>query len=86
MRASIILVLILSIASMAAKKELAAVNVNTAPADSLVAHLPGVGAAIAHRIVEGRADSAYATCDDLAARVRGIGAAKAAKICPLAKF
>ena len=85
MRASI-LVLVLSIASLAAKKEPAAVNVNTSPADSLSAHLPGVGEAIAYRIVEGRADSAYSTCADLAARVKGIGAAKIAKICPLAKF
>ena len=85
MRASIILVLSLALATMAAKKELAGVNVNTAPADSLSAHLPGVGAAIARRIVEGRADSAYATCSDLV-RVRGIGAAKLAKICPLARF
>ena len=83
---TLILVLSLALASMAAKKELAGVNVNTAPADSLSAHLPGVGAAIARRIVEARADSAYSTCADLAARVRGIGAAKLAKICPLVNF
>lgn len=86
MRTSIILVLSLSLASMAAKKDLAAVNVNTSPVDTLVAHLPGVGAAIADRIVAGRADSTYSTCADLVARVKGLGTAKIAKICPFAKF
>ena len=85
MKTSIILILSLSLATMAAKKDLLAVNVNTSPADSLSAHLPGVGAAIAARIVAGRIDSAYATCSDLV-RVKGIGAAKLAKICPLARF
>lgn len=82
------LVLILSIATMAvaASKTLSPVNVNSVPADSLFAHLPGVGPAIASQIVAARADSAFRSCEDLAARVKGLGAKKTAKICPLATF
>lgn len=76
------LVLALSIAALA-KKDLAAVNINSAPADSLVAHLPEVGPTIAARIVAARP---YAKCDDLTENVKGIGAAKIAKICPLLTF
>jgi competence protein ComEA len=66
-----------------AKKDLAKVDVNQAPADSLAAHLPGVGPAIAQRIVEGRP---YKTCQDLSSTVSGIGAKKLDKICPLLTF
>lgn len=76
------LVLALSVAALA-KKGLSAVNVNAAPADSLVVHLPGVGPTIAARIIAARP---FTTCDDLTENVEGIGAAKIAKICPLLTF
>lgn len=81
MKTAIALVLALTIAAMA-KKDLQPVNVNSSPADSLSAHLPGVGPAIAERIVQGRP---YQSCKDLDA-VKGLGASKLAKICPLARF
>jgi competence protein ComEA len=64
-------------------KDLAAVNVNTAPADSMALHLPGVGPAVAQRVVENRP---YKSCDDLKNTVPGIGEKKIAKICPLVRF
>ena len=83
MRNLSLLVLSLSILSTAGTKSLATVNVNTAPADSLAAHLPGVGPAIAERIVANRP---YAKCADLTTTVPGIGAKKIAKICPRLTF
>jgi len=75
---------VLALSSLAlAKKDLARVDVNHAPADSLAAHLPGVGPAIAQRIVEGRP---YKTCQDLSSTVSGIGTKKLDKICPLITF
>ena len=66
---------------------LASINVNTAPADSLAATLPGVGPKIAERIVQERTTSGpFASCSDLSARVRGIGAKKLDKICPEVAF
>lgn len=64
-------------------KGLAPVNANTAPVDSLAAHLPGVGPAVAERIVAGRP---YRTCSDISETVRGIGEKKIAKICPFLTF
>jgi competence protein ComEA len=79
-----LLILALSLSTVAlAKKDLAKVDVNHAPADSLAAHLPGVGPAISQRIVEGRP---YKTCQDLSSTVSGIGAKKLDKICPLLTF
>lgn len=88
MKTSIIFALILATLATAGKaktahKVLSTVNVNSAPADSLAAHLPGVGAAIAERIVAARP---FATCDDLTENVKGIGAKKIDKICPLLTF
>lgn len=59
------------------------VNVNTAPADSLASALPGVGPAIASRIVDARP---FRSCHDLTENVVGIGAKKIGKICPLLVF
>jgi len=79
-----LLILALSLSTLAlAKKDLEKVAVNSVPADSLAAHLPGVGPAIAQRIVEGRP---YKTCQDLSSTVSGIGAKKLDKICPLLTF
>jgi DNA uptake protein ComE-like DNA-binding protein len=74
---------ILGTLAMAGTKSLSTVNVNTAPPDSLSAHLPGVGPAIAERIVSNRP---YSKCEDLTATVSGIGAKKIARICPLLTF
>jgi len=82
MKTLLILALFLSTAALA-KKDLEKVSMNSAPADSLAAHLPGVGPAIAQRIVEGRP---YKTCQDLSSTVSGIGAKKLDKICPLLTF
>ena len=82
MKTLLILALFLSTVALA-KKDLERVAVNSAPADSLAAHLPGVGPAIAQRIVEGRP---YKTCQDLSSTVSGIGAKKLDKICPLLTF
>lgn len=82
MKTLVSLVLALSIAALA-KKDLAAVNINSAPSDSLVAHLPGVGPTIAARIIAARP---FAKCDDLTENVKGIGTVKIAKICPLLTF
>ena len=79
----IALVLALVSLSAAGSKDLTKVNVNSAPSDSLAAHLPGVGQAIAERIVSGRP---YKTCEDLSSTVSGIGAKKTAKICPYLEF
>ena len=65
-----------------AKKDLQKVEINKSALDTISAHLPGVGPAIAERIVQGRP---YRTCADLDA-VKGIGKAKLAKICPLLIF
>ena len=79
-----LLILALFLSSLAlAKKDLQTVDVNSVPADSLAAHLPGVGPAIAQRIVEGRP---YKTCQDLSSTVSGIGTKKLDKICPLITF
>jgi len=82
MKTLLILALFLSTAALA-KKNLKKVAVNSVPADSLAAHLPGVGPAIAQRIVEGRP---YKTCQDLSSTVSGIGTKKLDKICPLITF
>ena len=65
---------------------LASINVNTAPADSLSATLPGVGPKIAERIVQERKEKPFTSCADLSERVRGIGAKKLDKICPEVTF
>ena len=84
MRYMIALVLaLLSTLAAAGSKDLAKVNVNSAPSDSLSAHLPGVGPAIAERIVSGRP---YKTCEDLSSTVSGIGVKKIAKLCPYLEF
>jgi competence protein ComEA len=83
MRTSMILALSLVALATAGKKDLAKTNINSAPADSLAVHLPGVGPAIAERIVQERP---YKTCADISATVPGIGAKKIAKICPLVEF
>jgi competence protein ComEA len=77
------LILALVALATAGKKDLAKIDINSAPADSLAAHLPGVGPAIAQRIVEGRP---YATCGDISGSVPGIGAKKIAKLCPYLEF
>ena len=77
------LALLSTLAAAAGSKDPAKVNVNTAPTDSLAAHLPGVGPAIAERIVSSRP---YKTCEDLSSAVPGIGAKKTAKICPYLEF
>lgn len=81
MKITTLVILSLSLAAMA-KKDLKQTNVNTAPLDSLVAHLPGVGDSIAARMVAARP---FADCKDLA-HVKGLGKAKLAKVCPLATF
>jgi DNA uptake protein ComE-like DNA-binding protein len=79
-----ILALILStLATAGSHKDLSSVNVNSAPPDSLTAHLPGVGPAMAERIVAARP---FAKCSDLTENVSGIGEKKIAKICPLLVF
>jgi competence protein ComEA len=61
------------------------VAINRASAEEL-ATLPGIGPALAARIVEYRtAHGAFATIDDLGA-VPGIGAAMQAKLAPLLRF
>jgi len=61
------------------------VAVNRASAEELAA-LPGIGPALAARIVEHRtAHGAFATMDDLG-EVPGIGAAMQAKLAPLLRF
>lgn len=78
------LVLALSLSAMA--KTPTITNVNTAPADSLAVHLPGVGPAIADRIVEERKAGKFSDCADLESRVKGLGDKKMAKLCPFAQF
>ena len=72
---------ILAATAFAAPKS-GTVNVNTAPADSIAAHVPGIGPAIAARIISEREAGKFADCADVQARVSGIGAAKIAKACP----
>lgn len=62
-----------------------AVALNTASADALTA-LPGVGPAIAARIIEERARGPFRDLADFERRVRGIGPKTAAKIGPAASF
>ena len=50
----------------------AAVNANTASADDLQA-VPGIGPAIAQRIVTERRNGPFKSLDDLQARVKGVG-------------
>jgi competence protein ComEA len=84
LKISNLFLVVITLSSVAlAKKDLAQVDVNHTQADSLAAHLPGVGPAIAQRIVDGRP---YSTCQDLSDRVPGIGAKKLDKICPLLTF
>jgi competence protein ComEA len=54
--------------------------VNTATVDELRT-LPGVGPAMAHRIVECRGEDGYASIDDLL-RVPGLGPARLAELRP----
>ena len=78
-------VLVLALVSLASAKELQVLNINTAPVDSLAAHLPGVGPAMAHRLDSARKVAPFGSCDDLD-KVKGIGAKKLAKLCPSVVF
>lgn len=82
MKLATLLIIALSTLATAAKPA-HSVNVNTAPADSLASALPGVGQAIAARIVAARP---FRTCQDLTENVVGIGAKRIDKICPLLVF
>jgi competence ComEA-like helix-hairpin-helix protein len=59
----------------------APIDVNRATADELT-RLPGVGPALALRIIEAREARPFASVDDLQ-RVRGMGAAKLERLRPL---
>lgn len=63
-----------------------ALNINTAPVDSLSSSLPGVGKGIATQIELNRREAKFVSCQDVQARVRGIGDKKIAVICPLLTF
>jgi competence protein ComEA len=70
-------------AAGSARKELNAtvmVNINSAGKSQLT-QLPGIGPAIAERIIESRNDSPFNSVDDLL-RVKGIGPAKLERIRP----
>lgn len=57
----------------------AAVNANTASVDDLQA-VPGIGPAIAQRIVAERRNGPFKSLDDLQARVKGVGEASIRKM------
>lgn len=79
-----ILLLIAPIAFSASTKKVPhPVHVNSAPVDSLVSSLPGVGPEIAERIVAKRP---FRTCDDVTENVKGLGEKRMTKICPLLMF
>jgi len=77
----LILSIILTVAAVSGAKDIQKTNINTAPADSLAAHLPGIGPTVAERIVTERKDGRFADCADVQSRVKGIGAKKLAKLC-----
>lgn len=58
---------------------IAAVNANTASVDDLQA-VPGIGPAIAQRIVSERGKGPFKSLDDLQARVKGVGEASIRKM------
>ncbi len=60
------------------------IDPNTASRDELMS-LPGIGEAIANRIIEARSDGPYKTPQDLA-RVRGIGPSALEKLAPYLVF
>lgn len=70
----------------AAKVDLAGIviNLNTAPADSLVL-LPGVGEKLAARIIFARNEGTLTNWDDLA-KIKGMGPKLIEKIKPFVKF
>jgi competence protein ComEA len=80
-----ITVLALALFSLASAKEMKVLNINTAPVDSLAAHLPGVGPAMAHRLDSVRTVSPFTSCEDLD-KVKGIGVKKLAKLCESVQF
>lgn len=75
--------MLLILATLATLTTAEKININKSPADTLATYLPGVGPAIAERIVQGRP---YSKCSDLSETVKGIGKKKIAKICPLLAF
>jgi len=62
-----------------------AVDANTAPVPVLEA-LPGIGPALAGRIVQSREAQPFRSLADLDRRVKGIGPAKAAGLRPFLRF
>ena len=77
--------LVIALALATTAKEAKVLNINTAPVDSLAAHLPDVGPAMAMRIDSARKVAAFTSCEDLD-KVKGIGAKKLAKLCPSVTF
>ena len=61
------------------------VDANTVPIPVLEA-LPGLGPALAGRIVDGRANHPFTTLVDLDQRVKGIGPVKSAALAPFFRF
>lgn len=80
-----ITIIALALASLSFGAKTGKVNVNTAPADSLGAHLPGVGPSIAANIVAVREEGKFSSCADLE-QVKGLGPKKVAKLCPNVEF
>lgn len=78
-------ILALALASIASAKDIRVLNINTAPIDSMAAHLPGVGPAMAKRLDSVRTVSPFTSCEDLD-KVKGIGAKKLAKLCASVEF
>lgn len=62
-----------------------AVDANSAPVGVLEA-LPGMGPALAGRVVAARRETPFRDLDDLDRRVKGIGPAKAAALRPFLRF
>jgi competence protein ComEA len=60
-------------------------DANSAPLEVLIA-LPGLGPALAGRIVEAREVAPFRSLDDLDRRVKGIGPAKVSAIRPFLRF
>jgi Helix-hairpin-helix motif len=60
-------------------------NPNEATPEDLAA-LPSIGATLARRIAEARADGPFLSADDIRARVRGIGPVTLARIKPYLEF